>query len=134
MSRHRENPLMDVPELKAISVKRLFELECKHIAEFKKGEVGYQEKMEGQKDFPWADCVECICAYIPFKVPFDGNSEGYIFRDVCFANWHDYVRACFAEYNKESVAFSVITKQGKKKKVALMRPNPIVERIKQVKL
>lgn len=98
---------MDVPELKAISVKRIFELECKHMVEFKKGEIGYQEKMEGKKDFPWADCVECICAFIPFKVPYGGNSEGYIFRDVCFANWHDYMNeVAFNRYGEKSVSFS----------------------------
>lgn len=134
MSDKRDRPLMNSPEVKAKSVKRIFELECKHIAEFNKGEISYQEQQDGKKDFRWSDCTECICAFIPFRVPY--GDHGYIFRDVCFANWHDYIIAMdFAEYEKEFVSISVTTKKGKKNKINItQRPNPIIERIKRVQL
>lgn len=70
------------PEINQKTVLRLFNLECKHKKEFKAGEIGYKERLEGKMDFRWQDCKECVCAYIPYLVAEN------ILRDVCFAVWH----------------------------------------------
>ena len=70
------------------SLKTVFKSECKHQEEFKLGEFG---RRCGDKPFDWRKCDGCACVSIPFKVPFDGNGSGFIFRDVCFAFWHDYI-------------------------------------------
>ena len=70
------------------ALKEIFKNECKHQEEFKMGEFG---RRCGNKPFEWRGCKDCVCVKIPFQVPHGGNSRGYIFRDVCFAFWHDYI-------------------------------------------
>jgi len=71
------------PDINENTIKMIFELECKH------------KKDRNNIDFKWQDCIECICAVIPFKVP---HSDSYILRDICFAMWHEgYIK------NKQTV-------------------------------
>jgi len=59
-------------------VQKLFKMFCLHMKEYKGKEI---------YPFVWQNCKECILREIPWQLELHSP----IFRDLCFAVWHERI-------------------------------------------